>query len=71
MIFFLMKLNRLLGDAQSPEYSVAMASVVGKYPEVITKLTEMAYDGYGLALQTFLFLTESDSCVNAMGLYLF
>ncbi|KAH7826459.1 uncharacterized protein MONOS_13585 [Monocercomonoides exilis] len=65
-VFFLMKLNRLLGDSKSPEYSRAMANVIGLQPELITKLVDMAYDGYGLALQVFLFLVDSESCVKAM-----
>lgn len=70
-VFFLMKLNRLLGDSQSPEYSLAMANIVGKYPDIISKIVDMAYDGYGLALQTFLFLVDSDSCVKAMSLFFY
>lgn len=49
-VFFLMKLNRLLGESKSPEFSKAMANVLGRYPEIVAKLTEMAFDGYALAL---------------------
>jgi hypothetical protein len=68
-VFFLMKLNRLLGDSPSLEFSVAMADVVGKYPVIIAKLIDMAYEGYGLALQTFLFLVDSEACVKLMSLF--
>ncbi|KAA6398591.1 MAG: hypothetical protein EZS28_005886 [Streblomastix strix] len=65
-VFFLMKLNRLLGESKSPEFSKAMANVLGRYPEIVAKLTEMAFDGYALALQVFLFLVDSENVVKMM-----
>ncbi|KAK2960591.1 hypothetical protein BLNAU_4489 [Blattamonas nauphoetae] len=63
-IFFLIKLNRLLGESKSVEYSNAMGRIVASHPGVIHKLYQIAYDGYALALQVFLIIADCEACVK-------